>query len=300
MKTNVYFHPITEKNRDDLPKIAFTVFKTVIGKEKIILKKELPIKIHVGEPGNISYVKPINYDLIINFLKEKGISPYFIETTTVTGQRNTAVGHEKVACQHGFNQIPFIIADGEKGEDEVMIKIKKTKHFKQAKIARQLADKNQVLVISHFKGHIDTGFGGAIKNLGIGFASRLGKIQQHSRFYTPSQKTINWADWQNQYHKIPFEERVAEYALAVAKGKNHLYINFVIDIVENCDCDGVAMKPIYPDIGVFASLDPVALDKACFDLLKRKIEKTPFFGEEIFYYGEKIGLGEVNYSLIEI
>lgn len=300
-KHNVYFSLVHDKKLSNLPKIALNLFKTLLEKEKINLENEIPIKVHVGEPGNISYIKPDNYQLIMEFLKEKKIKTYFVETTPVTGQRNTAEKHCKVAQDHGFNQIPFVIADGELGNDEIEVNLPiKTKHFQKAKIAAGLADRKQVLVISHFKGHIATGFGGAIKNLGIGFASRNGKMHQHLKNYYLGQKTIDWSKSDQLYHLVPFEERVAEYALAASYGKKHLYLNFAINIVENCDCDGMPMKPIYPDLGIFASTDPVAIDKACFDLLRVKIGKKPFEGEEIFFYGEKIGLGFNDYKLIEI
>lgn len=302
-KANVYFYSIERirENKETIAEASLILFKKLIKEEKVNLEKELPIKIHVGEPGNISYIKPENYDLIIDYLKKQEVNPYYVETTTVTGERNNALNHKKVAQKHGFNQIPFVIADGEVGEDQVEISLPtKTKHFQKAKIAKGLADKKQVLVISHFKGHIDTGFGGAIKNLGIGFASRIGKIEQHSRFFTPSLKTIDWSDWDKQYHQEPFEERVAEYALGAVFNKKHLYINFALNIVENCDCDSMPMKPIYPDIGILASLDPVAIDKACFDILKEKVKKEPFFGKEIFEYAKKIKLGNKEYNLIAL
>lgn len=300
-KAKVYFYSIENINKKTIAKASLQLLKRLIEEEKIVLERVLPIKVHVGEPGNTSYIKPDNYDLIIDFLQKKGIDVYFVETTTVTGERNNEEKHKKVAKDHGFDKIPFVIADGKIGEDYIEISLpKKTKHFKKAKIAKGFIDKKQVLVISHFKGHIDTGFGGTIKNLGIGFASRIGKIEQHSRFYTPSQKTINWSDWEKQYHKEPFEERVAEYALAASFGKKHLYLNYALNIVENCDCDSMPMKPIYSDVGIFASLDPVAIDKACFDILEKKINKKPFFGDEIFNYSKKIGLGNDLYEVISL
>ncbi len=298
---NVYFFPINKNNRHKLAEVALIVLKNFFENEKIKIAENLPIKIHVGEPGNISYIKPESYGLIIDWLKQKGIKPYFVETTPVTGERNNAEKHQKVAQNHGFTKIPFVVCDGKNGDEQIEVNLPvRTKHFKKVKMAKELAKQNQVLVISHFKGHIATGFGGAIKNLGIGFASRNGKIEEHSRDYHPNKKTINWSDEKNLFNFIPLEERVAEYALGASYNKKHLYLNFAIDIVENCDCDGMPMRPIYPDLGVLVSQDPLAIDKACFDLLQKKIGKKPFVGEEIFFYGEKIGLGNINYNLIEI
>lgn len=300
MKPNVYFYPIDNSKDSCFPEIALKVLKELIKKESFSLNRELPIKVHVGEPGNISYIKPENYEKIINYLKENKINPYYVETTPVSGERNTEKKHKKVAKDHNFTQIPFVIADGKYGDDDVEVNLpKKTKHFTKAMIARRLENKNQVLVISHFKGHTATGFGGAIKNLGIGFASRRGKMEQHCKNYTFNKKTIDWSK-DELYHLVPLEERVAEYALAAIYGKKHLYLNFAINIVENCDCDGMAMKSIYPDVGIFGSLDAVAIDRACFDMLRLKVGRKPFEGEEIFDYAERIGLGFSDYQLIEI
>ena len=152
--------------------------------------------------------------------------------------------------------------------------------------------------MSHFKGHMATGFAGAIKMLGIGFASRNGKIEAHTKNYSPAQKTINWNDMEKLYWGDIFSERVAEYALAAVNKKTYIYINFMLNITKDCDCDGMVMKPIYKNVGVFASTDPVAIDKACYDELERREGKKPFTGEKIFEYAETLGLGSRRYTLI--
>lgn len=295
----VYFQRIDSKNKNKISQLTVDLFKKFINEEKIELERELPIKIHVGEPGNTSYLKSDIYDNLINYLISLKIKPYFIETTTVSGFRKTKIGHEKVARDHNFTQIPFVIADGERGESHQEVEVKNGKHFQKAKIAQDLADKKQVLVISHFKGHCHTGFGGAIKNLGIGFASRIGKIEQHSRIFNQQQKDIDWGDNNNLFIGELLEERIAEYALAASFKKNHLYINFAINLVSDCDCDGRAMKPLFSDLGIFVSHDPVAIDKACLDLLDQREGKITYEGKEIFDYGERIELGKKNYRIIE-
>ncbi len=296
-KAKVYFHSVKKQDLKNVSKIARDLLEKIVAREKIVLEKEIPLKIHAGEPGNISYIKPKNYDGIISYFKEKNIKTYYVETTTVTGSRNSASGHIQVAKEHGFGQIPFRIFDGENGLNYTDVPVKAGHHFKSAKIASGFSDKKQVLVLSHFKGHIASGFGGAIKMLGIGFASRVGKIEQHAKNFTLSKKTINWG-LDPLYRGLEFRERTAEYALAASKGKKNIYLAFALDIVKNCDCDGMPMEAIYKDLGIFASVDPVAIDKSCFEMLFQREGKKPFLGDDIFPYAEKIGLGTGKYELI--
>lgn len=298
-KSNVYFVPITEE-KNVYAAEALRVFSALLEKEQITLGQEVPLKVHPGEPGNITYNKPGHYGDIIDFLQEKHIRTYFIETNTVTGRRTNKKDHMKVVAEHGFTRIPFVIADGKAGTDDVAVPVAGGKHFKTAKIATLLADKEQVLVLSHFKGHVAAGFGAAIKMLGIGFSSRRGKMEQHTKVTPPDTGTINWADGKNLQPNELFRERMTEYAAAAAVGKKHIYINFAINLVTDCDCDGVPLTPIYRDLGIFASTDPLALDKACFDELEKREGKMPFEGGEMFTYAVKLGLGSLEYSLVRV
>jgi len=297
-KAKVYFHPLTSKNPQEIGRIARKLFETIVKENKIVLEKDLPLKVHPGEPGNTTFIKPAVYNDLIDFLTAKGIKPFFIETNTVTGQRTNIASHLRVASEHGFTRIPVVIADGETGVDQTMVAIKNGKYFKACRIARELANKPQVVVLSHFKGHIAAGFGAALKMLGIGFASRQGKMEIHSKEFTPELKTIDWSKRDKLYPLEIFRERVAEYALAAVNNKQYIYLTFAFDIAENCDCDGEEMKCVYTDLGVFASLDPVAIDKACFDMLEKREGKKPFEGADIFAYAEKIGLGSQEYTLV--
>lgn len=301
-KSTVYFSPLTEQNKDKIAVIAELLFRRLTQDSKIALEKKLPVKIHSGQPGNITFIKPPAYTNIIKYLLKNGIQPYFTETCMVTGPRSKAATHLLVARDHGFTQIPLVIADGENGDDHLIINVTNGIHFKQAKIARILAESKQVLVMSHFKGHIDAGFGAALKMLGIGFASRIGKIEQHSNniAYHKRLGTIDWSENDKLYHGKIFSERIAEYAQAAIKDKQNIYLNFALNLVTDCDCDGVPLKPIYKDLGIFASLDPVAVDKACFDLLSRREHKKPFEDNDIFDYAVKLGLGNINYDLITL
>jgi uncharacterized protein len=296
-KAKVYFHPLTSQNPQDIGKIAKKLFEAVIKENKIVLKKNLILKIHSGEPGNTTFLKPAVYNDLIDFLIAKGVKPFFIETNTVTGQRTNRSSHLKVAKEHGFTRIPVVIADGETGNDQTMVAIKNGKYFKACRIASELANKSQVVVLSHFKGHIDAGFGAALKMLGIGFASRQGKIEIHSKEFASGLKTIDWSKRDKLYPLDIFRERVAEYALAAVNHKQYIYLTFAFDITDNCDCDREEMKCVYTDLGIFASLDPVAIDKACFDMLEKREGKKPFDGADIFNYAEKLGLGSQKYTL---
>lgn len=298
--SKVYFYRVSQNNLNKVPVISRKLLEKVIEDNKIILEKEIPLKIHPGQPGNVTYIKPGNFSQIINFLKERKIKTYFIESGMVTGPRSKGITHRQVAKKHGFTQIPFVVADGENGKDSIKVKISSGKHLKSCLIAKKLAQSPQIIVLSHFKGHSYTGFGGAIKMLGIGFASRNGKMDVHSKNYDPSKKTIDWTQIEDLYQGKDFWERMADYAFAAVNKKKFIYLNFALSITLNCDCDGEKMKPIYKDLGIFASLDPVAIDKACFDLLEKREGKKPFKGEDVFMYSEKIGLGSQKYELITL
>lgn len=290
---------------------ALGLLTKLIDSEKIELSQNLPIKIHPGAIGNNAYIKPEYYSDIISYLNSFSISPHFIETCMGS---ETSDGKEKEFEQHGFNQIPFEIADGKTGDEHQEAAIENGKHFHTCLIAKKLADANQVLVVSHFKGHGMSGFGGAIKMLGIGFASGVGKSLVHSNYnslsdYQPldwdnsrlssNKNEFNIQDWNPQVVStgVKFQERIAEYALAASKNKKHIYITFAMNFASDCDCDGEEMKFIYPDLGIFASTDPVAIDKAVFDMLSKREGKVPFAGSEIFTYAESIGLGSTTYEL---
>lgn len=284
----------------------------LVAEREIRLEREIPIKIHSGEPGNVTFIKSNNFTDVIAFLNEQKIKTCFMETNTAAGPRSNSFSHLKIARQHGFTQLPFVVADGKRGFDHCLITITKGVHFQNCQIATKLAKASQVLVISHFKGHIMSGFGGAIKQLGLGFSSGRGKIDIHSKIKIPDDQTIDWeavqktengkTAWNSElvYSGDEFRQRIAEYALAAVNNKKYPYLQYALDITANCDCDETIMKPIYADLGLFASTDPVAIDKACFDLLSERVGKKPFEGNDIFSYAEEIGLGSSKYDLIRL
>jgi len=295
----VFFNPVQNESIEEQSIIAKKLFQKVVTENSISLEINLPVKVHTGQPGNTTFIRPEFFNGIIDYLEGQNCSPHFVETNMVTGPRSKESTHREVAKKHGFTRIPLVIADGENGDEDISIPVQNGRHFTKAHIATKLAHHKQILVLSHFKGHIATGFGGAIKMLGIGFASRNGKMEVHTKDYTNTQKTIDWSDNKKLYWGDEFSERVAEYALAAVSNKQYIYVNFMTNITKDCDCDGQMMKPIYDNVGIFASTDPVAIDKACYDMLAKREGRKPFAGEHIFSYAEQIGLGSTSYTLIQ-
>jgi len=192
MKHKVYFYKVNDENLKEVPEIAKQLLKKVILDNKIKLENEIPLKVHPGNPGNVTFIKPKNFDPIIKYLQDKKITTYYIETNQApVGARSKGSIHVQIAKNHGFTQIPFVIADGEDGYDHTLVKIKDGKHFKDCKIAKKLVNQRQIIVLSHFKGHVASGFGGAIKMLSLGFASGRGKIELHSKVKLKKGEEIN-------------------------------------------------------------------------------------------------------------
>ncbi|MFZ2455047.1 MAG: DUF362 domain-containing protein [Candidatus Altiarchaeia archaeon] len=327
---------------EDISRMARDLLERVVSEEKVELEKRIPLKVHFGEKGNTSFIGPENYEGIIDFLKEKKIDTCFIETNVLyVSERTRKKSHIALAKEHGFTRIPVVIADGETGEDYEEVGIEGD-HFGKCRIGKAIAGEKQLIVLSHYKGHMLAGFGGAIKQLGMGCAARGGKLDQHAN----AQPAINPEECkkcmscvshcprnaievspipridkdkcigcaaciaacpQEVFHvdwmataPVSFRQKLAEYALAAQKGKRNVYINYALNITKDCDCDGRSFKPITKDIGVFASVDPVAIDAACCDVLNKREGKRFFTGDDIFGHAEKIGLGTTEYELIEI
>ncbi len=367
MVSKVYFSDFRSRNSKEnkINKIK-RLFKAA-GFENIINKKDLTaIKLHFGEKGNDSYISPVFVRQIVDQVKKRGAKPFLTDTNTLYyGSRHNSVDHLNTAILHGFDYAvsgaPLIIADGIAGENEIEVEIN-LKHFKNAKIAGDIEKSDSMIVLSHFKGHGMSGFGGAIKNLAMGCASPAGKLEQHecakpviseecmgcgkclkscpiSAMYLEDEKSkINYdaciacnncllvcpesvIDLDSDTIQ-PFIEKMTEYAYGAVKNKQNkiCYINFLMDITPDCDCVPWSDSPIVPDIGILASNDPVALDMASYHLVNQQCGfkhsllshnheegKDKFRGlyEKIegdiqMKYGEKIGLGSMEYELIKI
>jgi uncharacterized protein len=364
-------------------KVIFTDMRTKPGMgildklEKVVKKagienidfknKFTAIKIHLGEPGNLAYIRPNYAAVIVRIIKELGGMPFLTDANTLyTGRRSNAIDHLQAAMENGFNSIAtgcnVIIADGLKGTDYREIEINQ-KYCKTAKIGTAIADADIIISLNHFKGHEMTGFGGAIKNIGMGSGSRGGKLEMHSAskpiikkkncvscgqcIKSCSQNAIKYDD--NKKADIDFDlcigcgqcvavcrfdaatvkwdeaadtanEKISEYAYAVINGKPAFHINFIMNVSPNCDCWGTNDLPIVPDLGIAASFDPIALDKACVDMVNAAQAVKGSILEDKHYHegdkfchihsntdwktglkhGEEIGLGTMEYELITV
>jgi hypothetical protein len=314
------------------------------------------IKIHFGEKDNIGHINPSLVKPVAEFLQKKSERIFITDTNTLyTGSRSNSVEHIKLAYEHNFGLsqigIPIIIADGLRGRNFVSIDIS-SKQLKSVKIASDIANSDYLLCLSHMTGHMQAGFGASIKNLGMGCASRAGKLEQHSNVLPSVLKDkckgcstcVKWCPakaidveggkaiiqkwrcigcgectvvckngaieikWSESIRNL--QEKMAEYALGVVRaiGSHCIcYVNFLTHITKDCDCMAKNEPPICDDIGIMASVDPVALDKASVDMI------TKTNGRDIFKIGypdidwsvqlnhaEAIGLGKIHYDIEEL
>lgn len=268
------------------------------------LSGKVGVKVSTGEAGAKGYLKA---DLIGPLVKK--LNGTIIECNTAyPGQRTTTKDHLKVAADHGFTK--FADVDIMDTDGELKISVKNGKHLKFDLIGKNFASYDSILNLAHGKGHIMGGFGANLKNQSIGIASRNGKAYIHSVGKTKSPKLC----WMSKHKQIDFIESMAEAATAVAdylkeQGKPIAYITVMNAISVDCDCDEKQGDPVMQDIGIIASLDPVANDQAFIDfvwnskdpgakLLKERIDSRE--GRAILPYAESLGLGSTHYELIEI
>jgi len=352
MPSKVFFLPASEKEDHEILAEKTKRIFGALGLENSIQKDSfVGIKIHFGEKGNTGFLKPPWLKHLIDGLKKQKAKIFLTDTNTLyLGNRSNSVEHLHLAAQHGFSLealgVPVIIADGligkESGEVEVNLR-----HVKSAKIASTFFHTDVLLCLSHFTGHILSGFGATIKNLGMGCASRAGKLEQHSDVhpwvkakvctncsvcleYCPAdaieevdgiariidERCIGCGEclvvcnagaikmrWDGDTLRV--QEKMAEYAFAVLKSvKNRAgFMNYLVKITKDCDCMSINGKVLVPDLGIVASLDPVAVDKASVDLLL-EANKKDFLRDAIdvdwsaqLRHGEDIGLGSMEYEL---
>lgn len=262
-------------------------------------KEKLAIKLHSGEEGNQNYLKPEFWKPVID---EAGGT--VVECNTAyTGERNSTSKHRRLIRRHGWDTaFPFDLMDAE-GPDMVL-PVKGGKILKENLVGRNLARYDSLLVLSHFKGHPMGGYGGALKQLSIGIASIAGKALIHSAGYTDDQA----ACWSHAAGDR-FLESMADAARSVVDhfGGRALYINVMKNLSVDCDCCDVAEDPCMADIGVLASLDPVAVDQACLDLIYASSDpgREHFLERVHTRHGEltleaaaEIGIGSREYELI--
>ncbi len=333
-------------------------------------KKMVAIKIHFGEPGNLAFLRPNYAKVVADVVKSLGGMPFLTDCNTLyVGRRKNALDHMEAAYENGFS--PFstgchiIIGDGLKGTDDVEVPVQGGEYVQTAKIGRAIMDADVFISLNHFKGHESTGFGGALKNIGMGCGSRRGKMEQHNSgkpsviqklcrgcgmcakscahgaiCFDENKKAsidhskcvgcgrcIGACNFDAVYNantaaNAQLNKKMAEYAKAVVDGRPHFHISLVMDVSPYCDCHGANDVPIIPDVGIFASFDPVALDQACADACQAQPVmagsmldtnmKTPGFvskgdiftnttpeseWESCLQHAEKIGLGVREYEV---
>ena len=267
------------------------------------LEGKIGVKVSTGEKGAKGYLKA---DLIGPFVKS--LNGTIVECNTAyDGARNTVKDHMEVAEEHGFTSFAKVDIMDAEGEKE--IPVHKGKHLKYDLVGSHFDDYDAYINLAHGKGHMMGGFGANLKNQSIGFASRNGKAYIHSCGKTKSPKLC----WISKHEQIDFIESMAEAATAVAdylkeQRKPIVYITVMNALSTSCDCDANQDDPVMEDLGIVASLDPVANDQAFIDLiwaskdpgaekLKERIDSR--LGREILPYAESLGLGETKYELIE-
>lgn len=285
---NVYF------TKDITPESLMKIYKA-LGREA--RGNNVAIKVSTGEPGGHNYLQPsLIKDLV------QSVNGTIIECNTAYGglRANTA-DHLQAAKDHGFTaiaKVDIMDADG-----DVPLPVRGGKHLKEDMVGKNYLDYDFTVVLSHFKGHAMGGFGGALKNISIGIASSRGKVRIHSAGASDT-------DWGSP-KQDDFLESMAEAAKAVAdhNGENILYINVMNKLSVDCDCDSSPAAPEMGDVGILASLDPVALDKACVDqvyaspdhgkvhLIERMESRN---GVQILNHAESLGMGSQKYRLVDI
>lgn len=356
MKSKVYFARVADGAAVEEQVAAIEKLYEVGKFNDIISKRDfVAIKFHVGEKNNTTHVRPELIRRLVDFTKEAGGQAFLTETSTLyKGERENAVKHLMHAHRHGFgiDQVgaPFIMADGLTGNTEYEIEIDGELH-KSVKVAREIVAADAMIVVSHATGHVVTGLGACIKNIGMGLASRMGKMREHSAMLPEvnvekckfCKKCIQWCpqDAIIEQNKKAFiisekcigcgeclavcrfdavkydwnaesgftQKSMAEHAYGIVKGKagKSLYINVLVDMTHDCDCFSVRQEKCIPDIGILASFDPVAVDKATLDLTAERHGKTL---AELSHqrndamiqirHAAKVGMGSLDYELLVV
>ena len=291
-KSKVYF--IKEITPENIIKIYDALGKKLEGK--------VAVKMHSGEKGNPNYLKAEFVKEVINYVNGTVVEC----NTAYDGARNTTEKHKELIKEHEWNKyFPFDLMDAE-GPDMVL-DIPNGKVLKENYVGKNLDNYDSMLVLSHFKGHAMGGYGGALKQLSIGVASSAGKSWIHTAGKVTDQVEL----WNNLPEQDKFLEAMADSALSVVNyfHGNMAFINVMKNISVDCDCDGHASAPCMQDVGILASLDPVAIDQACLDLvynsedpgkdkLIQRIESL--HGVHTIEAAAELGCGNREYELITI
>ena len=367
MASKVYWADFRADFRENLQQKLTRLMKTAGMGEIDFDNKYVAIKMHFGEPGNLAFLRPNWAKTVADFVKERGGKPFLTDCNTLyVGGRKNGLDHLDTAMLNGFNPMTtgcqVIIADGIKGNDEVEVPVEGGEYVKNAKIGRAVMDADVFISLTHFKGHESAGFGGALKNIGMGCGSRAGKMEQHNagkphvvqkhcvgcKMCTKicAHDAISVQDRKAAIDHskcvgcgrciavcarnaitVNFDEshtnlsrKMSEYAKAVVDGRPCFHISLIIDVSPNCDCRAENDAAIVPNVGMFASFDPVALDMACVDAVNTQpilrgsaADIGDCHDQDHFHcihpdtdwmscleHAEKLGLGPREYELIKI
>ena len=290
-KSTVYFI------KDITPENVVKIYEK-LGKE---LTGKVAVKVHSGEKGNQNYLHPEFMRPIVEHVHGTIVE----RNTAYEGARNTTEKHQQLIKDHGWTDyFPVDIMDA---EADTTLEIPNGKIIKQNFVGQNLNNYDSMLVLSHFKGHPMGGYGGALKQLSIGVASSAGKAWIHSAGKTKDQNEL----WSNVAEQDQFLEAMADAASSVVAhfNGNMAFINIMCNMSVDCDCCAVAEDPCMKDIGILASLDPIAIDRACIDLVKNSddpgrdhlLERiTSRHGEHTIEAAATLGFGSTDYELIEL
>ena len=292
MKAKVYF------SREITPEKVVALYRAV-GRE---LPGKVAVKLHSGEQGNQNFLGPDFWRPMI-----EAVHGTVVECNTAyEGERNTTEKHRRTMIKHGWStnfDVDILDAEG----PDLELAVPNGRSIQKNFVGKDIANYDSMLVLSHFKGHPMGGFGGAIKNISIGIASSGGKAWIHSAGTTKDVGKV----WGNLPPQDDFLESMTEAAKAITDhcGDKILYISVANNLSVDCDCDSSPEDPKMGDIGILASLDPVALDRACTDLVRSSkdhgkihlIERIDSrHGMHTLDYAEQLGMGSQKYELVEI
>lgn len=290
-KSKVYF------SKEITPESIVKIYE-VLGKN---LSGKVAVKLHSGEKGNQNYIKPEFVKAIV----EKVNGTVVECNTAYEGARNTTEKHKQLMKEHGWTK--YFDVDIMDAEEDIELDIPNGKVIKKNYVGKNMKNYDSMLVLSHFKGHPMGGYGGALKQLSIGCGSSAGKSWIHSAGKTANQDEL----WDNVAEQDKFLEAMADSAGSVVeffKG-NLAYINIMCNISVDCDCCAVAEDPCMKDIGILASLDPVAIDQACIELVKNSNDEgkdhlleriNSRHGTHTIDAAAELGIGSKEYELINI
>ena len=290
-KSKVYF--TTSITPESLIKIYEALGKKLTGK--------VAVKISTGEPGGHNFLNPNLIKDLVNKLNGTIVEC----NTAYAGRRNTTEEHWKAIKEHGFMDIAKVDIMDEEGD--MAIPVRNGLHLKENYVGAHLANYDSMLMLSHFKGHQMGGFGGALKNMSIGVSSSAGKTWIHTAGKTRVPDEL-WDNLPKQDHFLESMAEADESVVDYMKG-NIVYINVMNNLSIDCDCDSNPEAPCMQDIGIAASLDPVACDKACLDMIynsedagkERLIKRIEGqHGIRTVEHAEELGIGTTNYELISI